>query len=159
MAKVHITCPFQHSKRLTGPSHSSVRTPRLVHWTSSESTHRFDFRSAKRQENQNVSIVGIDFTRLTFVSEYGLSLLTNDQLNVIREDGSPDTDVWAIGDAARSEGPLLPATAQGRSPMITLAHVDIDMTGFFWKSLNSGQSESEIFDQEIKQNCQGQGFA
>ncbi|ETW77361.1 hypothetical protein HETIRDRAFT_65511 [Heterobasidion irregulare TC 32-1] len=40
------------------------------------------------------------------------TLLTNDHLNVIREDGSPDTDVWAIGDAARSEGTLLPATAQ-----------------------------------------------
>ena len=43
--------------------------------------------------------------------------------------------------------------------MIRLFHLDIDMTGFFWQPLNSGQSESEIFDQEVKQNCQGQGFA
>ncbi|KAI0035823.1 FAD/NAD(P)-binding domain-containing protein [Vararia minispora EC-137] len=40
------------------------------------------------------------------------SLLTDDHLNVIKPDRTPDRDVWAIGDAARGEGQVLPATAQ-----------------------------------------------
>lgn len=42
------------------------------------------------------------------------SLITNDQLNVIMNDGKPNPDVWAIGDAAKIEDAPLPATAQGR---------------------------------------------
>ncbi|KDR77247.1 hypothetical protein GALMADRAFT_246553 [Galerina marginata CBS 339.88] len=42
----------------------------------------------------------------------GLSLITNDHLNVIMEDGKPNPDVWAIGDAARIDDAPLPATAQ-----------------------------------------------
>ncbi|THH18896.1 hypothetical protein EW146_g2185 [Bondarzewia mesenterica] len=40
------------------------------------------------------------------------SLITNDRLNVLRANGDPDPDVWAIGDAAKIEGSSLPATAQ-----------------------------------------------
>ncbi|KAF8651515.1 hypothetical protein AX16_004711 [Volvariella volvacea WC 439] len=40
------------------------------------------------------------------------SLITNDHLNVIMEDGNPNPDVWAIGDAARIDTVPLPATAQ-----------------------------------------------
>ncbi|KAI0316377.1 FAD/NAD(P)-binding domain-containing protein [Amylostereum chailletii] len=40
------------------------------------------------------------------------SVLTDAHLNVLKTDGSPDADVWAIGDAARSDGVALPATAQ-----------------------------------------------
>ncbi|KAI0046593.1 hypothetical protein FA95DRAFT_1573071, partial [Auriscalpium vulgare] len=39
-------------------------------------------------------------------------LITDKHLNVLRTDGTPDPDVYAIGDAARSDGPVLPATAQ-----------------------------------------------
>ena len=42
------------------------------------------------------------------------SLITNDHLNVIMNDGKPNPDVWAIGDAAKIEDAPLPATAQGR---------------------------------------------
>lgn len=43
------------------------------------------------------------------------SLLTDDNLNVITKDeGTPDPDVWAIGDAAVMQDQRLPATAQGQ---------------------------------------------
>lgn len=41
------------------------------------------------------------------------SIITNDHLNVLKEDGTPYSDVWAIGDAAIIEDARLPATAQG----------------------------------------------
>uniref|UniRef100_A0A8H7XQW3 FAD/NAD(P)-binding domain-containing protein n=1 Tax=Psilocybe cubensis TaxID=181762 RepID=A0A8H7XQW3_PSICU len=41
-----------------------------------------------------------------------LSLITDTKLNVVMKDGTPDPDVWAIGDAARIEDVALPATAQ-----------------------------------------------
>ncbi|PPQ92198.1 hypothetical protein CVT25_008972 [Psilocybe cyanescens] len=41
-----------------------------------------------------------------------LSLITDDNLNIIMKDGAPNPDVWAIGDAARIEDVPLPATAQ-----------------------------------------------
>lgn len=34
-------------------------------------------------------------------------------LNILKEDGNSDPDVWAIGDAAIIENQVLPATAQG----------------------------------------------
>lgn len=40
--------------------------------------------------------------------------MTNDHLNVIMEDGKPNPDVWAIGDAAQITDAILPATAQGK---------------------------------------------
>ncbi|RXW23234.1 hypothetical protein EST38_g2629 [Candolleomyces aberdarensis] len=40
------------------------------------------------------------------------SIITSDQLNVFREDGQVNPDVWAIGDAAKIEDAPLPATAQ-----------------------------------------------
>ncbi|KAK7053379.1 hypothetical protein VNI00_004005 [Paramarasmius palmivorus] len=40
------------------------------------------------------------------------SIMTNEHLNVLREDGTPDNDVWAIGDAACMENVFMPATAQ-----------------------------------------------
>ena len=40
--------------------------------------------------------------------------MTNDHLNVIMEDGKPNPDVWAIGDAAQITDAPLPATAQGK---------------------------------------------
>ncbi|EIM87464.1 FAD/NAD-P-binding domain-containing protein [Stereum hirsutum FP-91666 SS1] len=40
------------------------------------------------------------------------SLFTDDNLNILRADGTPDPDVWGIGDAAMIEGVALPATAQ-----------------------------------------------
>ncbi|GJJ14693.1 hypothetical protein Clacol_008960 [Clathrus columnatus] len=40
------------------------------------------------------------------------SLLVNDRLNVIRDDGQVMEDIWAIGDAAVCEKERLPATAQ-----------------------------------------------
>ena len=41
------------------------------------------------------------------------SVVTNDHLNVLMEDGSTNPDVWAIGDAASIEDAPMPATAQG----------------------------------------------
>lgn len=41
------------------------------------------------------------------------SLFTDQNLNVITNEGHPDPDVWAIGDAANIKGQLHPATAQG----------------------------------------------
>ena len=41
------------------------------------------------------------------------SLATTEHLNIIMNDGTVDSDVWAIGDASRIEGNALPATAQG----------------------------------------------
>ncbi|ESK97028.1 hypothetical protein Moror_6385 [Moniliophthora roreri MCA 2997] len=40
------------------------------------------------------------------------SIITNEHLNVLKEDGTPDTEVWAIGDAACIENVFMPATAQ-----------------------------------------------
>ncbi|KAF7978794.1 hypothetical protein HWV62_44856 [Athelia sp. TMB] len=40
------------------------------------------------------------------------SLVTTDNLNVMNKDGTPDPDVWAIGDAATIKGQRTPATAQ-----------------------------------------------
>ncbi|KAF9564049.1 FAD/NAD(P)-binding domain-containing protein [Agrocybe pediades] len=40
------------------------------------------------------------------------SLVTDENLNVIMEDGKPNPDIWAIGDAAQVDGARLPATAQ-----------------------------------------------
>ncbi|EGO01244.1 NDE1, mitochondrial external NADH dehydrogenase [Serpula lacrymans var. lacrymans S7.3] len=40
------------------------------------------------------------------------SLLTDEQLNVIKQDGTPDPNVWAIGDASVIPNARLPATAQ-----------------------------------------------
>jgi len=40
------------------------------------------------------------------------SLLTDNHLNVITKNGTPDPDVWAIGDAAVIQDQRLPATAQ-----------------------------------------------
>jgi hypothetical protein len=41
------------------------------------------------------------------------SLLIDDHLNVLKVDGTPDPDVWALGDSATIDGNALPATAQG----------------------------------------------
>jgi NADH dehydrogenase FAD-containing subunit len=41
------------------------------------------------------------------------SLVTDEYLNVQRNDGSIDKRVWAIGDAAMIDSNPLPATAQG----------------------------------------------
>ncbi|KZT39017.1 FAD/NAD(P)-binding domain-containing protein [Sistotremastrum suecicum HHB10207 ss-3] len=40
------------------------------------------------------------------------SVLTDEHLNILNEDGSPNPSVWAIGDAAVIKGNVLPATAQ-----------------------------------------------
>ncbi|KAH7909184.1 FAD/NAD(P)-binding domain-containing protein [Hygrophoropsis aurantiaca] len=40
------------------------------------------------------------------------SLYTDEQLNVLTNDGQPDPDVWAIGDSAIIKAAVLPATAQ-----------------------------------------------
>ncbi|CAK5278386.1 unnamed protein product [Mycena citricolor] len=40
------------------------------------------------------------------------SVLTDENLNLIRLDGTPDPNVWGIGDCAQIEGAILPATAQ-----------------------------------------------
>jgi NADH dehydrogenase FAD-containing subunit len=50
------------------------------------------------------------------------SLLTDDNLNVITKDGTPDPDVWAIGDAAVMQNQRLPATAQGQPPRSNVSH-------------------------------------
>lgn len=42
------------------------------------------------------------------------SLITNNHLNVFNTDGTPDPNVWAIGDAAMIQDQRLPATAQGQ---------------------------------------------
>jgi NADH dehydrogenase FAD-containing subunit len=42
------------------------------------------------------------------------TLITDNHLNVLKNDGIPDPDVWAIGDAAMIDGTPLPATAQGK---------------------------------------------
>lgn len=42
-----------------------------------------------------------------------ISLIVNDQLNIVMEDGIVNHDVWALGDAAVIEETRLPATAQG----------------------------------------------
>lgn len=45
------------------------------------------------------------------------SILTDEHLNVLMKDtGTPNPDVWAIGDAAIIKGNPLPATAQGELP-------------------------------------------
>ncbi|KAL0576116.1 hypothetical protein V5O48_005863 [Marasmius crinis-equi] len=49
---------------------------------------------------------------ITGVKKTAKSVTTNDHLNVLREDGSPDPDVWAIGDAGSIEDAPMPATAQ-----------------------------------------------
>ena len=41
------------------------------------------------------------------------SLTTDNHLNLIREDGTTNPDVWVIGDAGTIEDVPLPATAQG----------------------------------------------
>ncbi|KAJ7135458.1 NDE1, mitochondrial external NADH dehydrogenase [Mycena crocata] len=40
------------------------------------------------------------------------SVLTNEHLNLLRTDGTADSDVWGIGDCAQIEDAILPATAQ-----------------------------------------------
>ncbi|PPQ97296.1 hypothetical protein CVT26_006689 [Gymnopilus dilepis] len=45
------------------------------------------------------------------------SLIANNNLNVIMEDGEPNPDIWAIGDAVRPEDGPLPATAQVANQM------------------------------------------
>ena len=47
------------------------------------------------------------------------SLITDGNLNIIMEDGRPNPDIWAIGDAAQVDGTPLPATAQG-DPLVLL---------------------------------------
>jgi hypothetical protein len=41
------------------------------------------------------------------------SIVTDSHLNVLKVDGTPDPDIWAIGDASMMDGVMLPATAQG----------------------------------------------
>jgi hypothetical protein len=81
------------------------------------------------------------------------SLLTDDNLNVITEDGQIDPDVWAIGDAAIIKTAVLPATAQGRHPCpITRPWVK----GFSLTDSHttSGQSEGQVYGKEAEQNRQ-----
>jgi len=40
--------------------------------------------------------------------------VTDAHLNVLKADGTPDPDIWAIGDASMIESAPLPATAQGK---------------------------------------------
>jgi hypothetical protein len=49
-------------------------------------------------------------------------LITDDHLNVIMNDGKPNPDVWAIGDAAKIEDAPLPATSQGQ--LLLIIHDD-----------------------------------
>eukprot|EP00919_Chromeraceae_sp_WS-2016_P041425 GHVR01098698.1.p1 GENE.GHVR01098698.1~~GHVR01098698.1.p1 ORF type:complete len:294 (-),score=31.92 GHVR01098698.1:238-1119(-) len=45
-------------------------------------------------------------------------LFTDEQLNVLTNDGKPDPDVWAIGDSAIIKSAMLPATAQGQRTVL-----------------------------------------
>ena len=89
-------------------------------------------------------------------SSFTNSLITNDHLNVIMNDGKPNPDVWAIGDAAKIEDAPLPATSQGQ--YLFLFYLD-DQT-FFWAHIikTSCEPTSEISCQEIEQNCKRSGI-
>ena len=47
------------------------------------------------------------------------SLIVNNHLNMVMEDGSVNPDVWVLGDAAVIEEMRLPATAQGGLPELS----------------------------------------
>jgi NADH dehydrogenase FAD-containing subunit len=65
-------------------------------------------------------------TWIIHMSSYRIpnSLITDDHLNVIQTDGTPDPNVWAIGDAAKIKIAPLPATAQGLFRPITASELD-----------------------------------
>lgn len=44
------------------------------------------------------------------------SILTDEHLNALRTDGTPDPDIFVIGDAGSIDNAPLPATAQGQWP-------------------------------------------
>jgi hypothetical protein len=78
-------------------------------------------------------------------------LITNDHLNVIMNDGKPNPDVWAIGDAAKIEDAPLPATSQGQYIIIHDGLIKRPWLKTFIAT--SCKPTSEISCQEIEQNC------
>jgi hypothetical protein len=73
--------------------------------------------SGVTKDNKSGGFVCFSFSstqRYHFNVTISRSIMTDEHLNIIREDGTPDPDVWAIGDASQIENARLPATAQGR---------------------------------------------
>lgn len=84
------------------------------------------------------------------------SLFTDDNLNILRADGTPDPDVWGIGDAAMVEGLALPATAQGALRSSFVLEIKAELTLFIWSLWAcSGKSESHVSSQETEHHRQG----
>ena len=57
-----------------------------------------------------------------------LSLLTDERLNILKDDGSSDPDVWAIGDAAMTASQPLPATAQGAIRLVLVQTISMNVS-------------------------------
>ena len=52
-------------------------------------------------------------TELQKDKKSGRTIQVDGHLNAIRADGTPDPNIWVIGDAAQVPDAILPATAQG----------------------------------------------
>ena len=66
---------------------------------------------------------------------------------MITASGAPDSDVWAIGDAAVMQDQRLPATAQGQLFRATAASEELDLY-----REHSRKSKGQVPCQEAEQN-------
>ena len=80
--------------------------------------------------------------------EMTTSLVVNNHLNVINDDGSFNPDVWALGDVAVLEDLRLPATAQGSQNILPVV-------GRYLPPLCSCEPTSQVSCKEDEFDCQG----
>ena len=59
-------------------------------------------------------------TELQKDKKSGRTIQVDGHLNAIRADGTPDPNIWVIGDAAQVPDAILPATAQGMGSFLCI---------------------------------------
>ena len=93
---------------------SSIWSTCLEHWSSTELSCSSNIWGQERWQNFEVRLQDSRYILAVHTCWLSVSLITNDHLNVIMNDGKSNPDVWAIGDAAIIEDAPLPATSQGQ---------------------------------------------
>ena len=110
-------CTFLFESKESWPlkSHrSSIWSTCLEHWSSTELSCSSNIWGQERWQNFEVRLQDSRYILAVHTCWLSVSLITNDHLNVIMNDGKSNPDVWAIGDAAIIEDAPLPATSQGQ---------------------------------------------
>ena len=91
-------------------------------------------------------------TELQKDKKSGRTIQVDGHLNAIRADGTPDPNIWVIGDAAQVPDAILPATAQGVCPWLRI----LERFLMIICRIRSRQPASKVPDEATQPHCKGQ---